>query len=707
MRSHWLIPLCIALAMASALAALHQIGFRPLAALESRAFDARLALRGTQPASDEVVVVSVDDASLAELGRWPWSRPQVGELLARISAGAPKVVGVDLVQSEPTAAAGGEDDDTRLVNAVRDAGRIVLGYYFDFRRVAQTGPESPYDGESAYALVQRSAGAHEDAVQRGRKVVRNLAPLSAAAAGLGYFNFAPESDGLFRRAMLAIRFHDRVVLPLSLAMLQFAWPDRPTAIRFGPLGVESVRIGDLELPVRPDGQMMINYRGPGHTFRYISAADVLTGRTPPEVFRDKYVVLGISAIAVADIRATPVDASLPGVEIHATLLDNVLRREFLSQPTWSGPDLLIILALSLLLGAALPFTRGFASAALAVAIIAGYLALSQYIFQRHGVVLAAVAPALAGALTYTAVSLHHFLTVDREHRRTRRTLEMYLSPTLASYLSERPEMLRLGGEKSERSVLFSDLQGFTKMSEGLAPEQLVLLLNEYLGDMTDCVFAEDGMLDKYVGDGVMAVWGAPVPQPDHALRACRSALAMVERLAVINARNAARGWPTLRVRIGLNSGPMVFGNMGSAGHLSLTVMGDNVNLGARLEGINKYYGSTIIASEATIVETGEALVIRELDRVRVRGRAGAVRIYEVLGLRGSEERWAPVIEPFAHGLAAYRAREWDAARGAFAAVLRVRPNDGPAEFYIRRCQKYAEHPPDAKWEAVTSFEEAS
>jgi adenylate cyclase len=706
-RSHWLIPLCIALAMASALAALHSIGFRPLAALESRAFDARLALRGTQTASDEVIVVSVDDASLAEIGRWPWTRPQVGELLARINAGGPKVIGVDLVQSEPTAGAAGGADDSRLVEAVRDAHRIVLGYYFDFRRVAQEGPETPYDGESAYALVQRSPGAYEDAVKQGRKVVRNLPALTAVAGGLGYFNFVPETDGLFRRAMLAIRFHDRVVLPLSLAMLQFAWPDRPTAIRFGPLGVESVRIGDIELPVRRDGLMMINYRGPGHTFRYISAADVLTGRTPPDVFRDKYVVLGISAIAVADIRATPVDASLPGVEIHATLLDNILRREFISQPSWNGPDLLVILLLALLLGAALPFTRGFASAALAAAMIVGYLALSQYVFQRHGIVLAAVSPALAGALTYTAVSLHHFLTVDRENRRTRRTLEMYLSPALARYLSERPEMLRLGGEKSERSVLFSDLQGFTKMSEGLAPEQLVLLLNEYLGDMTDCVFGEDGMLDKYVGDGVMAVWGAPVAQPDHALRACRSALSMVEKLAVINARNAARGWPTLRVRIGLNSGPMVFGNMGSAGHLSLTVMGDNVNLGARLEGINKYYGSTIIASEATIVATGESLVIRELDRVRVRGRAGAVRIYEVLGLRGSEERWAPVIESFAHGLAAFRARDWEAAHAAFTATLRVKPQDGPSEFYLRKCEKYAQQPPPPEWEAVTSFEEAS
>jgi adenylate cyclase len=703
MRSRWLISLFIALAMGGAMAALRLGGFRPLAALEARAFDARLLLRGKQTASDQVVVVAVDDASLAELGRWPWSRPRVAELLTLISAGGPKVIGVDLVQSEPTASTTGASEDAQLVESVRASGRIVLGYYFEFR----DENESPYAGETAYSLVQRSPGADDSPVPLGRFAVRNLPELTTAAAGLGYFNFRPDHDALFRRAMLAVRFHDRVVLPLSLAMLQHAWPDRPSAIRFGPFGVESVRLGDTTIPVDRDGEMLINYRGAGQTFRFISAADVLAKRVAPaDVFHDKFVVLGISAIGVADVRATPVDASLPGVEIHATILDNVLRRDFIAQPTWSGPDLAVILLLALLVGVTLRFTHGLMSALLATTIIVAYLALSQLVFQRTGIVLAAIAPTLAAALTYSAVSLNQYLTVDRENRRTRRMLEFYLSPALARYLSERPDMLRLGGEKSDRSVLFSDLQGFTKMSEGLAPEQLVLLLNDYLGEMTDCVFAQDGMLDKYVGDGVMAVWSAPVAQTDHALRACRSALAMVEKLALINARNAARGWPTLRVRIGLNSGPMVFGNMGSEGHLSLTVMGDEVNLGARLEGINKSYGSTIIASEATIAASGDGLVVRELDRVRVRGRTGAVRIYEILGERDSAARWQALLDHFAAGLAAFRARDWAAASDAFEAALAARPNDGPSAYYLRRCQKFAETPPPDSWEAVTSFEEA-
>lgn len=724
MRLRRLIPLAIALAMGGAVAALRLADFRPAQALELRAFDARLAQRGHQAPGDDVVVVAVDDASLHALGRWPWSRARVAELLARIDAGAPRVIGVDLVQAEPTAACALDDlgaglapacrdalqdaldqaqgDDARLAEVVRTSGRIVLGYFFDFR---VRDVESPYRGESAYPLVQRAPGAVEGAVPRGRFVTQNLPPLAQAAAGLGYFNFAPDGDGLLRRALLAVRFHDRVVLPLSLAMLQHVWPERPPAIRFGPEGVAGIRLGDQALPVDHRGRLLVDYRGPGRTFPHVSAAELLAGRVPPEIFRDKLVVVGVSAVGAGDVRATPFDEVYPGVEIHATVLDNILRGTFIRQPASSGPDLLAILGLALLLGVALQFTRGLTSALLTAAAIAAYLVLSQGLFERAGVALAAAYPSLAAALTYVAVSVQQYVTVDREHRRTRRMLEVYLSPALARYVSERPEMLRLGGEKRDRTVLFSDLAGFTKMSEHLPPERLVELLNGYLGDMTDCVFAADGMLDKYIGDGVMAVWGAPVAQPDHAARACRTALVMVEHLAALNVRNIAQGWPTLRVRIGLNSGPMVFGNIGSPGHLSLTVMGDNVNLAARLEGISKLYGSTIIASEATIAAARDGFVARELDRVQVRGREGTVRIYELLDDAARAAAWQPLLDRFAAGLAAYRARDWAAAATAFEAALALRPDDGPAAYYLRRCRELAANPPPAGWQAVTNFDD--
>jgi adenylate cyclase len=717
------VPLILALMMGFAMAALRVGGVKPLDLLELRAFDYRLQQRGPETPSSDVVLVTVDDASLHELGRWPWSRSRVADLLARIDAGGPRVIGIDLVQAEPTAScditalqgaigdacqsevaralSGPQGDDARLAAAVRDSGRIVLGYFFDFDRQE----ESPYRGESAYPLVQRLPGAVDGYLPLGRSVTQNLPNVAEAAAGLAYFNFRPDEDGLYRHAQLGVRFHDRIVLPLSLAMLQRAFPDRKPAIRIGPFGVESVRFGTEAIPVDQHGQVLIRYRGPGKTFPPVSAAAVLAGRVPPETFHDKLVVLGVTAIGVGDVRAAPLDRVYPGAEIHATVLDNILRGDFLQRPSWLGPDVLSILALALVLGFALQFTRGLGSVLVTVAALIGYAVGSQWWFTHTGNVLGFAYQALTIILVYVGISVQHYVAVDREKRRTRRTLELYLSPTLAAYISERPETLALGGEKSDRTVLFSDVKGFTTISERLAPEQLVELLNTYLGEMTDVVFAHDGMLDKYIGDGVMAVWGAPVPQADHATRACRAALEMMQRLDKLNDTIAERGWPKLSIRIGLNSGPMVFGNMGSPGHLSLTVMGDNVNLGARLEGVNKQYGTAILASEATVVAAGDAILTRELDVVRVKGKDDTSRIYEVLGPADRAEEWAVVREHFIAGLTAYRARRFPEAIAAFERVLDERSNDHPSALYIRRARALIETPPAADWEAVVTFDE--
>lgn len=724
-------PLAIALVIGATVSALRIGGCQPLDMLDLRALDYRLRQRGTEPATSEVVIVGVDDDSLRELGRWPWSRAMQARLLERVAADGPAVIGADIVQSEKTASVafeqldgsieasclaavrdainGAQSDDAQLAEAVRNSQRTVLGYFFTFEGKGETTPTL----EGAYPLVQRAPESRMDAVLQAPVVTQNLPELAAAARGLGYFNFFPDADGIYRRAPLALRFGDRVTLPLSLAMLQLYWPDRTPAVRFGPAGVEAVRIGTLDLPVEEDGQLLIDYRGPARSFRHFSAADVLAGRLPEGTFRDKLVLLGVTAVGAShDVVAVPFDPVFPGVEVHANVLDNILRTDFIYRPRWLGSasaglaDVAVILVLVFGLALALDPLRGRVGAIVAVAAFAAYLVLTQLLFTSSGIVLSVIYPSLAIGLTYLAISVEHYALADREKRHTRRMLDLYLSPSLATFISERPETLKLGGEKRERTVLFSDIKSFTTIAEGMEPEPLVELLNLYLGEMTDIVFAHDGMLDKYIGDGVMAVWGAPLPQSNHAARACHAALAMIDKLGELNKECAERGWPKLSIRIGLNSGPMVFGNVGSAGHLSLTVMGDNVNLGARLEGINKLYGTTIIASGATVYEASDLIVVRDLDMVRVKGKAQAARIYEVLGPADSAPRWAELIEHFHEGLAAYRSRDWDAAIASFARALRVRPDDGPSVLYMRRAQDFLREPPPPEWEPVTTFGEA-
>lgn len=699
---------------------------------ELRALDYRLRLRGPGEATPDVAIVAVDDRSIAVEGRWPWPRRLQAELIDRIAAAGAAVIGIDIVQSETEAqcrlpadatarlsavcseqlrefTAG--DGDRRLAEAITAAPGTVLGYFFDFSR--DRSGEAPHaQRESTYKVVRHHAGRAAAARLRlAPAVTRNLPEFDAAAHSLGYFNFFPDADGLYRRVPLAIRLGEQIATPLSLAMLAARWPDRIPAIAFDAQGVESVRFGTTRIPVTADGQMLINFRGARRTFPHVAATDLLRGEIPAGVLRDRLVLLGVTAVAVGDVRAVPLDPSFPGVEIHANVLDNILRADFIAQASRRDlselalAELGSIFGLSLLLAVVLIAARGWRGAIAAAFALAAFLAFSQWLFTTEGVALRVVYPALALALTYTAIGAQHYVLQERATLATRRMLGLYLSPALAHQLSEHPEMLELGGEKSDRTVLFSDVREFTAFSEKLPPEELVELLNLYLGAMTDIVFQQEGMLDKYIGDGIMAVWGAPIAQADHAARACRAALAMLDQLAETNRIGAARAWPRIDIRIGINSGPMVFGNMGSSSHFSLTVMGDNVNLGARLEGINKLYGTRIIASEATFMAAQREVVARELDLVRVKGKQQVVRIYEILAAASAAAEWNEILRQFDAGLTAYRAKRWSDAEGIFEQLLRLRPDDGPADLYLRRSRKLRREPPEADWVPVTIFGE--
>lgn len=723
-----LTSLRIAALLGLALALLRFSGCRYLQLFDLRAIDYRLLQRGPQAASPDIVIVAVDDASVEQLGRWPWSRAVVAQLIDRLVAADAAVIGFDIVQSEATITEGleglrervegvdehtwatirraldrGAAEDAQLAEAVRRSNRTVLGYFYDFNRQSGGGADVRL---STYNIVQQgSSGRGETRVPQAPMVVPNLPELTTAARELGYFNFIPDADGYYRRVPLAIRYRGQIAVPLSLAMLRIYRSGDPLLIRFADYGVDSVRLGSVTVPVAEDGQMLVNYRGPGKTFTHVPAADLLAGHVAPETFRGKLVLVGVTAAALADVRATAFDGVLPGVEIHATAMDNILRHDFIFDPKWVVlAEIGVILLLVLLLGLGLHFAHGVYGAAFAAALLGLYLVWSQWLFRRFGLPLSLAYPLLAIGLTYVAISVQHYVVEEGEKRKIRNAFGLYLPPALATLVSEHPDMLKLGGEKRELTVMFSDIRGFTTLSEGLEPEALVELLNEFLGAMTDVIFACEGTLDKYIGDAIMAVWGAPIPQDDHAARACQAALGMVARLHELAVQWAQRGLPPLNIGIGLNTGPMVVGNMGSARRLSYTVIGDNVNLGSRLEGLNKMYGSGIIASESTFRVAADVIVARELDLVRVKGKKLPVRIFEILAPATERERWAPLLERFNAGLAAYRARQWDEAMAAFSGVLAERADDGPSLLYMERCRDMLQTPPAPDWDGVTVME---
>jgi adenylate cyclase len=471
-------------------------------------------------------------------------------------------------------------------------------------------------------------------------------------------------------------------------------------VRVAAYGIEGIRMGNLFLPTDENGQMLINYLGPGMTFPHYSISDILARKTPPGCFRDKIVLVGATAIGIYDLRNTPFSPVYPGVEIHATVIDNALRNQFIHKPKWTRIyDCLTILLLGFFIGAVVPRISAVKGLLFALMLFTIHVLLSLWLFSHYRIWVSMVYPLLAGVLVYTCLTVYHYITEEREKKKIRSAFSYYVSSSVVSEMLKNPEKLKLGGDTKDLSVLFSDIRGFTTISEGLTPEALVHLLNEYLTAMTNVVFKYDGTLDKYMGDALMAIYGAPLDQPDHAYKACRSALDMMEELKKLNEKWVREGKTPLDIGIGINTGMMRVGNMGSEQRFDYTVMGDAVNLGSRLEGANKNYQTHILFSEFTYERIKDAFVCMELDSVRVKGKLRPVRIFQLLG-EDAPPALREAITSFHKGLSFYKMQKWDEGLEHFRAALDADKTLSPARLYVDRCLELKKTPPGPDWDGV-------
>ncbi|HUH65788.1 MAG TPA: adenylate/guanylate cyclase domain-containing protein, partial [Syntrophales bacterium] len=601
------------------------------------------------------------------------------------------------------------DTDAALAKSIKRAKNVTLGYFFFKSRkeaehisTKEMEEEAQNIENSRYQMIQGETS--DDAALANVTAYAaetNLKLLSDSAENSGYFNAFPDSDGTIRWSPLAIKFEDNYYLPLSLSLLvqYLDWPQ--ISLNMAKFGIEGIKIGDITIPTDETGRMLVNYYGPGRTFQHYSAADIIKGKLPPDTFKDRIVIVGATAIGIYDLRVTPFSSAYPGVEIHATAIDNILHGNYLHRSSGTALlDICLIIVFGLIIGIVVPRVSAVRGMFLALAVVAAFVIVNAFIFSRYNLWLNVVYPVFTMVLIYLAITVYRYITEEREKKKIRGAFQYYLTASVINEMLKDPTKLKLGGDKKDLTVLFSDIRGFTTISESLTPEDLVRLLNEYLTAMTNQVFKYDGLLDKYMGDAIMAVYGAPLDQPDHALRACRTALGMMEELKRLQAKWKEEGKPPLNIGIGINSGDMVVGNMGSDMRFDYTVMGDMVNLGSRLEGINKEYGTNIVISEYTYAAVKDTLYCRELDSVRVKGKKLPVKIYELVGDRKDAEAWQKAASPFEEGLAKYRQRQWDGAIASFRKVLEVRPDDAPAKLYIDRCEELKKHPPEGAWDGV-------
>ena len=702
-----------------------------------------IRLRATMPRTldERVVIVDIDERSLEEVGHWPWGRDKLAqltqELLERQQAA---VLGFDVVFSEPDGSSGLRhlqhlaqgalrdvpgyrqalqklapklDFDQRFAEVLRGQS-VVLGYYFTSDRDGGARGQLPPPVVTRQQLMGQALRA---TAWNGHG--SNIPSLAQAAPVAGFFNAMSDVDGVVRSLPLLAQYQGQYYESLALAVFRtlLGLPEvRPSFAAGGTQewaavqGIELHQDGRSQLiPTDDRLAVLVPYRGPGGqrggSFSYVSASDVLRGKLAAAQLRDKVVLVGSTAPGLQDLRATPVGGAYPGVEAHANLIARFLDGQGPVQPDYAlGFDLAQIAIAGLLLGLLLPWLGAGLALALSISVFAALVGLNLWLFLSHSLVFPLATVLVMVLLAFALNMSYGYFVESRTKRGLAHLFGTYVPPELVDEMVREPERYSMQAAMRELTVMFCDIRGFTTLSERMEPVQLQALLNTLFSRLTHVIRQQRGTIDKYMGDCVMAFWGAPVAAPDHAHLAVQAALDMVQAVHAVNTEHQAQGLPAIGVGVGLNTGPMCVGDMGSDVRRSYTVIGDAVNLGSRLEGLCKAYGVEIVASESTHAQA-PGFVWLELDRVCVKGKEQAVAIYHPLGAVGQVDgERLQALEHWHRWLAAFRAQQWPVCDELWPSVQSNPAGAKLLDFYAQRLQERRVLPYDPDWDGATHFD---
>lgn len=730
--------LIVLLGVLGHVARFYEIGF--IDRLDTIFYDTKLRLTMPRQVDDRIVILDIDEKSLGEIGRWPWGRDRVAQLVSKLfDEYGIVLLGFDVVFAEPDESSGlkvlerlGKSElkdngafqsvlqglrpqlsyDERLAQTLK--GRpVVLGYYLSGQSDGVSSgslpppvlPAGSFAGRNLPLTVWNSYGG-------------NLAEFQQAALSGGHFNPLIDFDGISRRVPLLVEYNGEYYEALSLAILRALF-NQPKVVPWFPegqwssnkdyQGMEAIDLpidrGTLSIPVDANAAALIPYRGHQGSFRYFSISDILADRIQPGALKGKIVLIGTTAPGLLDLRATPVGEAYPGVEIHANLIAGMLDGVIKHKPSYMlGAEVILLL----LAGTAMVFLMPQLSplwATLASLLLLLSILMMDIMFWQYGNLVLPLGASVLMILTLFALNMSYgYFVESRTKRQFTELFGQYVPPELVEEMSRAPESYSMEGRKDELSVLFSDVRGFTTISEGLGPDELVRLMNEYLLVMTEVIRKHRGTLDKYIGDAIMAFWGAPVSNAQHARNAVLAAMQMQAAMPALNKAFASKGWPEIRIGVGINTGEMTVGDMGSAVRKAYTVMGDAVNLASRLEGITKQYGVGILVGESTR-QAIKDIVFREVDRVQVKGKEEPVAIYEPVGMEGEIDKSVhEEMKLWNQALRHYRAQDWDQAEVDLLNLGRMAPHKALYTKYMDRVAHLRKAPPEPDWTGVWKFE---
>ena len=704
---------------------------RPLQELRTRTFDFFQVLRPRPQEIRPVVIVDIDEASLKAIGQWPWPRTTVADLVTQITQLGAVAIGFDIIFPEPDRMSPaiaersfrGIDAETRakldslpsndeaLAEAIRHS-KVVVG---------QAGAASPEVRTAADSALQTGFAVRgPDArpyVVTFAGLLRNVPVIEQAAAGRGLFSIDPESDGIIRRVPVIMTAQGSLVPSLSMEMLRVVTGSSAILVRVDQAGVQSVAVPGLEVPTDRNGQFWVhfNHHDPE---RYVSAKDVLQGNVPPDRLAGKLVLIGTSAIGLLDLKTTPLDAAIPGVEVHAQILESVLSKSSLVNPNYAiGAELALAVLFGLAIIVAAPMLPASIVIVLGGCLIAGLIGLSLYLFVEHNLLIDFTYPLISSWLIYLVLTFVNYFREQKQRRQIRSAFGYYLSPHMVEQLARSPEKLVLGGEERRMTILFSDVRGFTTISEHYKddPQGLTRLMNRFLTPLTNAIIERKGTIDKYIGDAIMAFWNAPVDDEEQEANACEAALEMLSRAEMLNgelkreAETNGSAYMPLRIGIGLNTGPCVVGNMGSDFRFNYSVLGDTVNLASRLEGRTKDYRIPVVIGSRTAEGAKQRFAVMQIDLIMVKGKKQPEAVFTVLGRSEVEAdpRCQELRDVNAQMLGRFRKQQWDEAIDLIARCRKFANGfdlSGLYDMYEERIELYRAQPPGSGWDGVYEAE---
>ncbi|SDG94926.1 CHASE2 domain-containing protein [Roseospirillum parvum] len=697
----------------------------PLQIVRKQTFDLYQRLKPREITARPVTIVDLDEKSLAEVGQWPWPRTLVADLIDRLFAMGAIVVGFDMVFAEPDRMTPDSLAEVLpgLDPEMRDKLRGLPGTDEVFARAIANGRvvmgqsvrnDAPPQAEDAPTTSVAWVGGVDPLpyLEPHGGLVRNIPLLDHQAMGRGVFNVSPELDGIIRRVPMVLNVEDQIHPSLSTEMLRVATGNTTILVKTPKKGqgVEGVYIKPKLIKTDEAGRVWV-YFSRYDTAKYLPAVDVLNGTAPPEMVRNKLVIIGTSAVGLLDIKSSPVNSFLPGVEVHTNIIENVLSDTQLRRPGYMlGSEMTIALVLGLLLMIVVPLAPAVWTLGTFIVVAGGLVGTSWYLFAQHLLLFDPVMPFSSSLLIYGFLTYASFSREEAQRRQVREAFSRYMSPALVERLADDPGQLKLGGEMRDMTLLFCDVRGFTTISEQFDAEGLTRLINRFLTPMTNKILEHRGTIDKYMGDCIMAFWNAPLDDAEHARNGCNAAIEMKGLLVGLNqdlkaeAEAEGRRHIPLNIGIGINSGICCVGNMGSDQRFDYSVLGDNVNLASRLEGQSKTYGVTTVLGENTRALVPDYATL-ELDRIRVKGKTLPVTIFGLLGnpeVARSEE-FQTLAAHHGEMIAAYRAQDWDTAGAALdkaRAAAEPWHIDGLYALYAARLEDYRLNSPGADWDGV-------